>query len=71
MISFTKYFKFPITFGRKSVDNNIQLGTKLNNASYICLIDINVLATTYYDDNYKNIIENSLFNLCDGSFLPF
>lgn len=71
MIIKEEYYRIPLTFGIQNVDNNIQNAIKLNNPSYICVVDINVLANTYRNERYKTIIQNALFNTCDGSFLAF
>lgn len=71
MIIKDEYYRIPLTFGIENVDDNIRHAAKANKPSYVCVVDINVLATTYRNERYKTIIQNSLFNTCDGSFLAF
>ena len=71
MIIKEEYYRIPLTFGIKNVESNIKYAAKANQPSYVCVVDINVLANTYKDKRYKAIIQNALFNTCDGSFLAF
>lgn len=62
-----KYFDIFIEFDRCKVDNNIE-GSILNTKKgYVCVVDGNVLATAYKQNEYKEIINGGLVNICDGS----
>lgn len=71
MIIKNNFFRIPLTFTVKSVDSNIENAVKNLNKGYVCVVDINVLASTYYDENYFKIIKGATFNTCDGSFIAF
>ena len=65
------YFGIPLSFGEKIINNKINYYSKLDSPSYVCVVDFNVLANTYHNDDYKRIIRNATFNTCDGSLLAF
>ena len=69
MINKAECFNTHLTFGIANVDNNIENILKNNTKGYVCVVDINVLTMTFIDSNYHEIVNNAIFNTCDGSFL--
>jgi N-acetylglucosaminyldiphosphoundecaprenol N-acetyl-beta-D-mannosaminyltransferase len=61
------YFNINIEFDKNVIDNTIQDCIKASKKGYVCVVDGNVLATTYTDDSYKSIVNGGLVNTCDGS----
>jgi N-acetylglucosaminyldiphosphoundecaprenol N-acetyl-beta-D-mannosaminyltransferase len=62
-----KYFEVYLEFDRKCVNEIICESIEQKKKGYVCLVDGNVLTTTYYNLAYKNVVNGSLVNLCDGS----
>ena len=62
-----KYFDIFLEFDRENVNKMICESIEQKMKGYVCLVDGNVLATAYNNNEYKKIINNSLVNLCDGS----
>ena len=71
MILKKNYFRIPLTFTEESIDYNIDYSVNNLIKGYVCVVDINVLASTYYDDEYFKIVRDATFNTCDGSFMAF
>lgn len=63
----TKYFDVYIEFERSKIVKKINDCIEQNQKGYVCVIDGNVLATTYKHKEYKEIINGALVNTCDGS----
>lgn len=61
------YFNVNIEFDKKIIHDKINETINSTKKGYICVIDGNVLATANKNFDYKEIINNSLINLCDGS----
>lgn len=62
-----KYFNLFFQFDKKKVKEIINNSILNEVKGYVCVVDGNVLATSYKDKEYQNIINNSLVNICDGS----
>jgi N-acetylglucosaminyldiphosphoundecaprenol N-acetyl-beta-D-mannosaminyltransferase len=62
-----KYFNICLEFDRKKVDLLIHETLDKNEKAYVCVVDGNVLATAHKNEVYRDIINNGLINLCDGS----
>ena len=71
MLVSERFLNIPLTFGIDNVNNNIEYIYKSNIKGYVCVIDFNVLANTFKYDDYHAIINNSIFNTCDGSLIAF
>lgn len=65
------HFGIHLSFGKENVNNLISKIIRSGKVSYSCLVDINVLSIALKDNTYKNILDNSDLNICDGSFLAF
>jgi N-acetylglucosaminyldiphosphoundecaprenol N-acetyl-beta-D-mannosaminyltransferase len=62
-----KYFKIKFEFNRVSFKNEIIRSINHKRKGYVCIVDGNVLAHVSKSENYRNIINNSIVNSCDGS----
>jgi N-acetylglucosaminyldiphosphoundecaprenol N-acetyl-beta-D-mannosaminyltransferase len=71
MIIKTTCYNIHLTFGRKNVESNIAHFINSNQKGYVCVVDMNVIANTFNNDEYKQIVKNASFNTCDGSVLAF
>lgn len=62
-----KFFDIFIEFDKYLIDKIILESISFKKKGYVCVVDGNVLANTYVNDEYKGIINNAVVNLCDGS----
>lgn len=62
-----KYFKIYLEFDRDNCHDIIDKTIKQNGKGYVCVVDGNVLANASKNTLYRNIINKSLVNICDGS----
>lgn len=62
-----KYFNIFLEFNHQTVVNTINNTVESGNKGYVCVIDGNVLATSYKSEDYRKIINGGLVNTCDGS----
>lgn len=62
MISF---MNLNFTFEKSKIQNLIKDNTK----GYVCVVNANIVVNANKDDKYKQVINNSLFNICDGSII--
>lgn len=61
-----KYFGVNLEFDHHLVDSIIKAAIIHNIPGYVCSVDANVLANAAKDENYQQIVNNSLVNICDG-----
>lgn len=62
-----EYFQIKLEFDREIINETINQIIHSHQKGYVCVVDGNVLATSYKNPFYKSIINNSLVNICDGS----
>lgn len=62
-----KYFDIFLEFDKDKVEKKINDCIANNQKGYVCVVDGNVLATAYKQNEYKKIINGGLVNTCDGS----
>jgi N-acetylglucosaminyldiphosphoundecaprenol N-acetyl-beta-D-mannosaminyltransferase len=62
-----KYFDVYIEFDKIKIVKKINDCIAHNQKGYVCVLDGNVLATTYKRKEYKEIVNGALVNICDGS----
>lgn len=60
-------FSLHIEFDRNVFTNKIFTLIKERRKGYVCVIDGNVLAMTYRDQTYQDIVNAACINTCDGS----
>lgn len=61
------YFNIPLEFKKENVHRLIFETINKGGSGYVCVVDGNVLANATKDESYKNILNKSLVNICDGS----
>jgi N-acetylglucosaminyldiphosphoundecaprenol N-acetyl-beta-D-mannosaminyltransferase len=66
-----KVFDVRFEFDKHKVDSIIEECINNNGKGYVCSVEANIMANTYYNPNYKNIINNALVNICDGGSIAF
>ena len=71
MITKTNCYNIHLTFGKKNVESNIDSFITKNEKGYVCVVDMNVIANTFTNKDYNEIVNNASFNTCDGSVLAF
>jgi N-acetylglucosaminyldiphosphoundecaprenol N-acetyl-beta-D-mannosaminyltransferase len=64
------YFNINFEFDKKVIFAKIDESIKLLNPSYICVCDGVVLSKANSDRSYLNIINTSIFSICDSSYIP-
>jgi len=62
-------FKVQFEFDREIAIHKIIQTTNRDKKGYVCVIDGNSLSNTINNDDFLNIINNSILNICDGSFI--
>ena len=63
-----KYFNVNFEFNRSRFEKIIEQ-TANYGKGYCCFIDLNSLVYSYKDKEYRNVLNNSLLNSCDGSYI--
>ena len=63
-----KYFNVNFQFDKSVLENTIISNLK-NSKGYCCFVDANSLAFSYKNEEFRNILNNSLLNFCDGSYI--
>ena len=65
-----KYFKIPLEFNHQKLEHTI-IESSLNSKGYCCFVDSNMLVESFVDEKSLiiNILNESLVNSCDGSYL--
>lgn len=62
-----KYFDIHLEFSHTKIENIIEDAIKHKTKGYVCVVDGNVLAQSTKNIFYKDIINGSIVNTCDGS----
>lgn len=63
-----KYFNVNFEFNKDKFENIIWETSK-DRKGYVCFIDLTSLSSAYKDSNFRDILNNSLINSCDGSYI--
>ena len=64
-----KILDIEISFDRKEIIDTIDRYINHHHKGYIVTINSNIMVNAYKNDDYKSILNNSSFNICDGSVL--
>lgn len=64
------FFNIRFEFDKKRVSELIDNRLSILGGDYICVADGNILSMVHASEEYKNIINNSLFSICDSSYVP-
>lgn len=62
-----KYFDVRFLFDKQRIYKTIEDCSCKGKKGYVCVIDGNVLAESFKNKGYREILNKSTFNLCDGS----
>ena len=64
------YFNINYEFDRPTIWNQIDEQLQKEGARYICVADGNILQMVHKDLEYRRIVNESLFSICDSSWVP-
>lgn len=65
-----EYFNIKYEFSKDTVLDSIETQSSRQGGKCVFVADGNVLVNVHKDNNYRNIINNSLFSICDSSWVP-
>lgn len=65
-----KYFNIRYEFDKLEVHRSIEKQLKKDVPGYICVADGNILTTMQRDPDYNKMVEESIFSICDSSWVP-
>lgn len=65
-----KYFDIRYEFDVPTVHRHIQEHIEREEPQYICVADGNILNMVYHDEEYRKVIDESMFSICDSSWVP-
>lgn len=69
MINEIKIFNMRFLFGNTRIIEELKKAISFHTVNYICVINANIVINVYNNSNYNKIINNAIFNICDGSIL--
>ena len=64
------YFNINYEFDRQTIWKQIDEQLQKEGARYICVADGNILQMVHKDLEYRKIVNESLFSICDSSWVP-
>lgn len=67
----TYYFGIKLEFSHIAFFTCIEQGISTNTTGYVCVVDANVLTMARKDESYRQVINQSMVNTCDGSSIAF
>ena len=59
-------YEFDVPTVHKAIDEHITN----SEPGYICVADGNILNMVYHDEDYRNVVNGSIFSICDSSWVP-
>lgn len=65
-----KYFDIRYEFDLNTIHSTIANHIDTGKAGYICVADGNILSMVHKDKEYKKVIDESIFSICDSSWVP-
>lgn len=65
-----KFFNIRYEFDVLTIHKNIDRQVELGEPGYVCVADGNVLNIVNCNEEYKNVVDGSLFSICDSSWTP-
>lgn len=65
-----KYFDIRYQFDVPTVHKNIEEHISNGTPGYICVADGNILTMVHNNEEYRNVIDGSIFSICDSSWVP-
>lgn len=64
------YFNINYEFNKPTIWKGIDEQLQKEGARYICVADGNILQMVHKDMEYRNVVNESLFSICDSSWVP-
>ena len=65
-----KYFDIRYEFDVPTIHQTIDEHIANGKAGYICVADGNILTMVHNDESYHKVIDDSIFSICDSSWVP-
>ncbi len=65
-----RYFDIRYELNKDKIHELIALQTRKHEPAYICAADGNILAMVNSNEEYRKIIDGSLFSICDSNWVP-
>lgn len=65
-----QYFNINYEFDKPTVWREIDTQLRKEGACYICVADGNVLQMVHRDREYRKVVNDALFSICDSSWVP-
>ena len=65
-----KYFNLTYEFDHDAVHRHIAKRLQEPGSDYICVADGVILNTAERDENYRRVVNNGMFCICDSSYVP-
>ena len=65
-----KYFDIRYKFDVPTVHDTIEEYIANDKSGYICVADGNILTMVHNDEEYRSVIDESIFSICDSSWVP-
>ena len=65
-----RYFNINYEFDKLAVLDRINNAVKNDSVQYICVADANILQQVATDLNYRDVVNGSMFSICDSSWVP-
>ncbi|MGF7141314.1 WecB/TagA/CpsF family glycosyltransferase [Roseimarinus sediminis] len=65
------YFNIKLEFNQEIFNHTLDVAIKDRQKGYVCVVDANVLTIGQKDKNYREILNNSIINCCDGSSIAW
>ncbi len=66
----TQHFNINYEFDRAAIQREIDGQLQKEGARYICVADGNILQMVHKDQEYRRVVNESLFSICDSSWVP-
>jgi len=66
-----KYFGIKLEFSHENFYSRIFHSLIESRPAYVCVVDANVLTMARKDESYRQVINQSMVNTCDGSSIAF
>lgn len=63
------FFNINIEFNHDAVESVIQEHLDRKMKGFVCIVDGNIVTVANRDLHYRNVVNRSIVNLCDGSYL--
>ena len=65
-----KYFDIRYEFDIPTIHATIDEYIANDKTGYICVADGNILTMVHNDEAYRQVIDGSIFSICDSSWVP-